>query len=189
MATIGLVYIGLLGLGVLYALLAGVFGFLSDVVSGIDAHLPGDIQVDIPGADATSSQPITGTLAATFITGFGGGGIVAHYLFGWSLVPGLLTAAGTGIVLAAVAFAALDALFKQTQGGSEYRSDELVGREAEIVTPIPAGGLGEVAYLVRGQRDSASARSTDGSAVGRGEPIIIDRVVGGTVYVRRRDPS
>jgi|CXWL01.1.fsa_nt_gi membrane protein implicated in regulation of membrane protease activity len=187
--SIGLIYIALLGLGLLYALLSGVFGFLSDVASGFEAHLPGDITLDVAGADAISSQPITGTLAATFITGFGGGGIVAHYLFHWSLVPGLLTASGSGVVLAGVAFLALDLLFKQTQGGSEYQSDELVGREAEIVTPIPAGGLGEVAYVVRGQRDSASARATDGSAVGRGEPIVIDRVVGGTVYVRRRDLS
>ena len=71
--------------------------------------------------------------------------------------------------------------------GAEYDTGEVVGRDAEVVTPIPAGGTGEVAYLARGQRELSAARTIDGTAVPRGRPVVIERVVGQTLYVRPRE--
>lgn len=186
--SVGLIYICLLGLGVVYALMTGVFGWLSDLIGG-----GGDVHVDIGGhdvaghldsVDASHSHPITGTTAATFVTGFGGGGIVAHYLLGYSTVPGLFVASGSGFVLAFAAYLALDWLFKQTQGGSEYSVAETAGREAEVITAIPAGGMGEIAYLVRGRRENSPARAVDGGEIPKGRLVIIEKTLGNTFYVR-----
>jgi len=65
----------------------------------------------------------------------------------------------------------------------------MVGREAEVITPIPAHGIGEVAVQMKGQRERASARTLDGSAVPRGQVVVIDKVTGSTVYVRPRTGS
>ena len=186
--SVGLIYICLLGLGVVYALMTGVFGWLSDLIGG-----GGDVHVDIGGhdvaghldsVDASHSHPITGTTAATFVTGFGGGGIVAHYLLGYSTVPGLFVASGSGFVLAFAAYLALDWLFKQTQGGSEYSVAETAGREAEVITAIPVGGMGEIAYLVRGRRENSPARAVDGGEIPKGRLVIIEKTLGNTFYVR-----
>ncbi|HLB44631.1 MAG TPA: hypothetical protein VJK49_04530, partial [Candidatus Limnocylindrales bacterium] len=170
----------LLTLGVVYALLSGVLGWFSDL-GGTDVHLDASGHFDVG-----HPHPISGTTIATFITGFGGGGVLAHYLLGWSPLGSLTLATGAGLVLAAAAYLVLELIFSQTQAGSEHVVDEAVGRDAEIITPIPAGGIGEVAYLTHGQREQASARSVDGEPIPRGCPVVIDRVVGQTVYVRRK---
>jgi membrane-bound ClpP family serine protease len=176
--TIGLIYIGVLIVGVVYAFASGFLGWLADLGDG-------DVHVDTSGhLDAGHPHPISGTTVATFITGFGGGGIVGHYLLQWSVVGGLLLAAASGLALAGAAYLVLELIFKQTQAGAEFDLGSLVGREAEVITSIPEGGTGEVAYLVKGQRDRCAARSADGRAVARGRVVVIDRVMGSTLYVR-----
>jgi membrane protein implicated in regulation of membrane protease activity len=180
--TIGIVYVGLLVMGVTYAFVSGAFGWFSDLGVGDGIH------VDASGhLDAGHAHPISGTTIATFITGFGAGGVVAHYLLRWTGLASLGTATLSGLVLALAAYLVLELIFSQTQAGAEHDTGEAVGRDAEVVTPIPAGGTGEVAYLARGQRELASARTSDGTAVPRGRPVVIERVVGQTLYVRPRE--
>jgi hypothetical protein len=178
--TIGVAYIGLLVLGVVYALLSGAMGWLSDLGDG-------DVSVDASGHfDVGHPHPLSGTTIATFVTGFGAGGIVAHYLLRWPFGWGLLVATGSGLLLAGAAYLILDLLFSQTQAGSEHAAEDAVGREAEVITAIPAGGVGEIAYVVRGQRDQAPARTLDGSAVAHGRVVIVEKIVGQTAYVRMK---
>lgn len=174
--TIGLVYLALLGLGVVYALVAGAAGMIGD---------GGDVHVDASGhLDAGHPSPLSPTLIATFITGFGGGGAVAHYMLEWRTVPGLLTATGCGLALAVAAFAIMESIFKQTQAGAEFREDALTGRDAEVITAIPEGGAGEIAVIVKGQREALPARRADGGAVSRGRLVVIEKVAGSTAFVR-----
>jgi hypothetical protein len=178
--TIGLFYVSLLVIGFLYSVLAVFAGWMSDI-GGADLH------VDVPGhADVGHLGPISGTTIATFLTGFGGGGVVAHYWLRWPLLGSLGVAIGAGVVVAAAAFAILDFVFKETQAGSEFSVAETVGRDAEVIGAIPAGGVGEIAYIMRGQREQSAARSADGEAIAKGSPVVIDRVSGPTAYVRRK---
>ena len=179
--NVGVIYACLLALGVVYALAAGALGWMSD----LGGH---DIGIGAGGhLDAGHFHPVSGTTIATFITGFGGGGVVAHYLLRWPLLRGLLVASGSGLALAAAAYLVLEVIFKQTQAGEEHPMSEAVGREAEIITAIPAGGIGEVAYLIRGKREQAPARSAGDGAVPRGRPVVIEKVTGNMVYVRPKD--
>jgi membrane-bound ClpP family serine protease len=176
--TIGLLYIGLLIVGVVYAVIAGALGWLGDLGGG-------DVHVDVSGhLDAGHAHPISGTIIATFITGFGGGGTVAHYLFELPLGGSLPVAAVSGLALAAAAFGVLELIFKQTQAGSEFAVEEMQGREGEVITAIPAGGTGEVSYVVKGQREMGAARSEDGSAIAKGKIVVIQKAIGSTLYVR-----
>lgn len=178
--SIGLLYVGLLLLGVFFAIFSGAMGWLSDLGGG-------DVHVDASGhLDAGHVHPISGTTVATFVTGFGAGGTLGHYLLKWSTVGSLSLATGSGLLLAAAAFFVLELIFSQTQAGSEFGTDSLVGRGAEVITPIPENGAGEVSYEVKGQRELAAARSVDGAAVPRGSLVVIEKVTGSTVHVRRR---
>jgi hypothetical protein len=178
--SIGLFYVALLVVGLAYALVSGALGWLADL-----GH--GDLHGDAGGHDgAGGPHPISGTTVATFITGFGGGGVIGHYGLDWPLLGGLGLALGTGLAVAAAAFGVLELIFKQTQAGSEFAVEQMVGRDAEVITPIPQGGIGEVAYSVKGQREVAAARSTDGLAIARGQLAVIARVSGSTVYVEAK---
>jgi membrane protein implicated in regulation of membrane protease activity len=179
--TIGVLYLVFLVLGVTYALIAGALGWFSDLGGG------GDIHVDASGhLDAGHVHPLSGTVIATFVTGFGGGGVVAHYLLEWKLVGGLLLATVSGIALAAAAFGVLELIFSQTQAGSEFAMDEVAGRSAEVITAIPENGAGEVAYTVRGQREVSAARTVTGQAIPKGRLVVVERVTGNTLFVRAR---
>jgi hypothetical protein len=176
----GIVYVALLLLGVLYAVVASAMGWLGDLGDG-------DIHVDVSGhLDAGHLHPISGPVIATFVTGFGAGGIVAHYVLHWPLLGGIGLATGVALVLAGGAFLIMETIFKHTQGGAEYSVEEVVGREAEVITSIPAGGTGEIAYVVKGQREVGPARSADGFAIGRGQVVLIEKVMGSTFHVRAR---
>ncbi|MBP7148205.1 MAG: hypothetical protein KBD01_11705 [Acidobacteria bacterium] len=178
--SIGLIYIFLLVVGVTYAIISGALGWVADLGDG-------DIHVDAGGhVETDSPHPVSGTTIATFITGFGAGGTIGHYVLAWRRVPSLGLATASGICLAALAYGVLTIIFRQTQAGSEFAADEVVGREAEIITPIVGGGTGEIAFVIKGQREHASARTLDGSDIPRGRLVVIEKVVGPTVYVRAR---
>jgi membrane protein implicated in regulation of membrane protease activity len=179
--NIGAVYVGLLILGVAYAAVAGAMGWLSGLGGDVGVHM------DASGhLDAGHLHPISGTTIATFITGFGAGGTLAHFLFGWSKPAGLACATGSGLALAAAAYFVLELVFTHTQAGSEFAVSDMAGRDAEITVAIPSGGVGEIAFQVKGQRELAAARTIDGSALTKGQAVVIDRVGGPTVYVRAK---
>lgn len=179
--TIGLLYIALLVVGLAYAVFSVSAGFFSDLFAG-------DVEVGSDGGlDGGHLHPVSGTTIATFVTGFGAGGVVAIYYLQWSLLRSLGTAVGGGLVLAALAYLVLELIFRQTQAGSEFAMQDVVGREAEVITPIPEGGLGEVAYVVRGQREQGAARTVDGRPAAKGSVVVVDKVMGSTLYVHTRN--
>jgi hypothetical protein len=179
--SIGLIYVGLLVVGMVYAAITGMLGWLGDLGDG-------DVHVDASGhLDAGHPHPISGTTIATFITGFGGGGTIAHYVLELGRLGSIGIATVSGLLLAGAAFGVLDLIFKHTQAGAEYEGHEVIGRDAEVITGIPEGGTGEVAYTVRGQREQASARSVAGTAIPRGRLVVIEKMSGSTAWVRPKD--
>lgn len=181
--SIEALYLICLVVGVAYALLATVLGWLF-------GHGDGDVHVDAAGhLDAGHLSPVSGTVIATFVTGFGAGGTIAHHALGWTLVPGMLAAVATGLALAAAVFAVMEAIFSRTQAGSEYATDTLEGLKAEVITSIGAGRTGEITFVVKGQRERASARASDGAAIAKGTAVVIESMTGSTALVRRADDA
>jgi membrane protein implicated in regulation of membrane protease activity len=177
--TIGFFYTLCLGVGLGYAVLSAALGWLFD--SG------GDVHVDAAGhLDAGHISPISGTTIATFVTGFGAGGTLAHHVLDWAVIPGMLLATASGLVLAGAAFAVLEFIFSRTQAGSEYSTDDVVGCDAEVITSIRENGIGEIAYVVKGQRERLSARTGDGTAIAKGSAVVVESLAGSTAYVRRK---
>ena len=59
----------------------------------------------------------------------------------------------------------------------------LAGQVASIISPIPAGGVGEIAYVQGGSRYSAPARAEGDLPIAAGQSVRISRVVGTQFYV------
>jgi membrane protein implicated in regulation of membrane protease activity len=76
-------------------------------------------------------------------------------------------------------------LLAGSRGTSAIRLNALRGARAEVITPIPPGGVGEVAALVDGQRYNSPAREIDGHEVPRGAHVVVQEMVGTTLVVKR----
>jgi membrane protein implicated in regulation of membrane protease activity len=181
-----LVYAICFGVGLLFTLVSGLFGG----VFGGHAHLghggtDGHAESGFGSNDMPGFSPLSPTTLATFLTAFGGIGLVLDKIQAtaspWLSAP--LAALGAFVIAAAVFFM-FSAFFRKTQSSSEARVANLVGQPASVITPVPAVGLGEIAYIQGGSRYTAPARALDGKAIPTGTAVVITRIVGAEFYVQ-----
>lgn len=178
--SVGVIYFLCFVLGLGYAIVVGLSGHLFGGDAG-DTHM--DVGTDLP------ITPLSPTIIATFLAGFGGGGMVANSYLQLSLGRGVAVAVLTGLLLSGGTFLVLDLLFRSTQAGSEYSLNDMAGKVVQVITPIPENGTGEVAVIAKGTRICTPARSVDGKAVGRDAAVSIVRVVGNICYVQPVEAS
>lgn len=182
-ASVNLIYLVLLILGLVYTvflLLTGHIGGDTDLdLGGHDLHVEGGADVD--GTHGIS--PISPLTLATFVSAFGAIGLVSTGLFDASDRISLVWAALGGLLFSVMVYFAFTYLFIKPQGSSEVRVAELAGHSAQVITPIPADGLGEVALVSQGGRVTFSARSQQGVAIDRGMVVRVIQVSGGVAFV------
>ena len=174
-----------------------LFGLLFTVCSVFLGHHfggGGDAHVDLgtgghaeAGFDHTGMpgvSPFSPTTICSFLTAFGGFGIIFSSIpltrsvwisAPFSVLGGLLIAAGVLWLFAA--------MFRKTQGSSEGHISKLVGTLATVISPIPASGVGEIAYVQCGSRYTAPAREEKGLAVATGQSVKITRVAESQFFV------
>jgi membrane protein implicated in regulation of membrane protease activity len=193
-------YIALAVLGCAYVLVAAFLGHGTDGDGGghVDhaAHSEGAYGVDLSGHGAAkASDAVGGTFhfpffsplaLATLGAAIGAWGLIAQFGFGMAGDRSLLVAVPAALATAYLVSWAGWRVVSGSRGTSAIRLGALEGSPAEVTTPIPAGGVGEVAALVDGQRFSAPARDEDGGAVARGTAVTVVRMVGNTLLVRSR---
>ena len=158
-------------------------GHVADTRYGIDGHGHGSASAS-GTAPATFHFPFFSPLAlATLFAAVGAYGLIALHGFG----------AGEGMSMAVAVPAAFATAYAVTyvgwrvvsgaRGTSMIRLEQLVGVTAEVTTPIPVGGLGEVVAVVQGQRFAEAAREAEGRELARGSRVTVKAVVGGTLVV------
>ena len=192
---LNLLYIALLAFGVLYAVIILIGGGLGHL------HLPGlhfdvggshvgPIHADLsagagpPETNIPSLSPVT---VASFVTAFGAFGLIATTLFSTSARASLLWATAGGLVIAIIAHFAFGYFLIAPQGSSEVRMKDIVGAVAEVITPIPADSVGEVAFVAQGGRVTYTAKSAGAVPIARGTTVVIEKVVGGVAVVRLQE--
>jgi membrane protein implicated in regulation of membrane protease activity len=205
--TLNCIYFFLFALGVGYAIVAAVMGGLSHIdLPGVDIDIPGidlhpgepDIHLEVPFVHDISHDvdhpevglsPLSPITIATFITTFGGVGMMMNSLIAFSPLLGLLVATVSGFVVSGAVFLLYARVVTTVQGSSEVQMGELVGMTAEVIAPIPEGNVGEVALVARGARVRSAARSADGQAIRRGTMVEIVEEAGNVVIVRSKAHS
>ena len=169
-------------------------GLVFTVISAFTSHMFGGHDVDVgTGGHAEAGYDSSGvpgisffspTVLACFITSFGACGIILSRIEAtssvWISAP-ISAVAGGGMAL--LAFLLFNWMFNKTQSSSESRVGSLAGLTASIITPIPEGGVGEIAYIQSGARYTAPARAENGEAVPAGKPVRITRISGTQYYV------
>lgn len=201
MLTVAYIALAVLGCG--YVLISAFLGHASD--SGGDGHdtsaasSHSDYGVDGTGHGATHTSsaggaafhfPFFSPLAlATLCAALGAWGLIAQFGFRLQGDESLLVAIPAALVTAYVVTWASWRMVSGSRGTSAIRLAALAGSPAEVITPIPAGGVGEVAALVDGQRYTAPAREADGGALARGAAVTVVRMVGNTLLVTPHRPA
>jgi hypothetical protein len=201
-STLNCVYFILLMLGVLWTAVVMIGGAVSSVdVPDVDidvpaVDVPGD--VDIPSIDfsvdsapsfdqgsvgVSALSPIT---IASFITSFGGLGLVGTQLFLMPDTISLVFATAGAALIAAGMFLFYSRVLVAGEGSSAVRLADVSGTSAEVIIPIPENGLGQVAFVARGRRATRNARSADGQPIPRGTIVTVQTVTGTMVIVSRQ---
>jgi len=192
-----LAYIALAVIGCGYVLFASFMGHATD--AGGDAHghdagdagghygLDGSGHGLVKASDAAGVAfhfPFFSPLAlSTLGASVGAYGLISQFALGVEGEKSLLIAVPAALATAYVVTYASWRLVHSSRGTSAIRLQDLAGAQAEVITPIPAGGLGEVAAMVGSQRFTAPAREAEGREVARGAAVKVLRMVGTTLVV------
>jgi membrane protein implicated in regulation of membrane protease activity len=129
--------------------------------------------------------PFFSPLAISALFAFiGAYGLIARHAFGLPDMRSLALAVPLALATAYGVTYVAWTLLKGSRGTSTIRLQSLRGARAEVITPIPAGGIGEVAALVDGERYNSPAREADGREVPRGAQVVVQEMVGTTLVVK-----
>lgn len=188
---LNVIYAAALFIGVLYSGFLLFFQGIGDVLGDLDFDMDVDVDIDVDmdagfdlDTDAAHEAAGVSTLAiASFVSAFGAFGLISVTLFGAGTVASFIAAMFGGVVIGIAAQVFFLYILSPTIS-SEIRQAALVGHVAEITTPIPVNGVGQIAFVAQGSRVTYSARATgEAAVVERGTPVRIERIVGGTAYV------
>ena len=189
-----LVYVAFAVLGAAYVLVSMFLGHAhGDVAAEGDA---GGDAAEVAYGEGGHGSASAGGHATTFVFPFfsplalatlfgsvGAYGLIALRGLGLSDTTSLLAAVPAGLATAYLVTYVSWRVVRSASGSSQVRPSQLVGARAEVLTPIPEGGIGEVAAMVDGQRFNAPAREVAGRAVARGQLVRVAEMVGGTLMV------
>jgi membrane protein implicated in regulation of membrane protease activity len=172
--------------GLLFAIASALLGHLFG--GGHDAHVDvgtgGHAEAGFQDTGMPGLSPFSPTTISAFITAFGGLGLVFSRIEAtkspWISAPLAIIGA---LIIAAAVISLFSTLFHKVDSSSESRVATLVGMTGTVITPIPANGVGEIAYVQAGTRYSAPARNERGVPIAGGQSVKIVRVVGTQFYV------
>ena len=185
------IYFAFVAVGVFYALIVLIAGGLSDLDIPVIGDLLPDFGGDGPSFDhgEVGVTGISSAAIATFITAFGAFGIVSTQLFNVSGPVSIIWAIIGGILCGGIAQLVFGYILVKPQGSTEVTAKDIIGVAAEVITPIPADSVGEIAFVAQGGRITSSARSATGQAIPRGTIVIIESMVGNVALVRPKQAN
>jgi membrane protein implicated in regulation of membrane protease activity len=173
------------GFGLVFVVISALFGHH---FGGHDAHVDigtgGHAEAGFDDSGLPGLSPFSPTSIASFITSFGGLGLILSHFEAtkspWLSAP--IAMLGACIIALAV-ITLFGLIFRKTQSSSESRVGSLIGQTGTIITAIPANGVGEIAYVHRGSRYTAPVRNEFGEQIPSGQNVAIVRIVGTQFFV------
>ena len=133
---------------------------------------------------ASQISPFNFVTMTAFLAWFGGTGyLLTRYWSVW-FAMGLGIAVLSGLAGAAIVFLFLSKVLISQEENLDPADYEMVGVLGRISVPIRAAGTGEIIYSQAGTRRTCGARAEDGSAIAKGNEVVVTRYEKGIAYVR-----
>lgn len=167
---------GILAAGAVYIVAQLFLGGLAE--AGFDTDVSAD-------ADSGESEAlgISLNVIAAFCVGVGAMGLVAS-LNDWSVIITILSSLLFGVLLGRLFQVGFGYVLRQQHSGL-IAGDTLVGNIARVTVDTPAGKLGE-AMLEEPERMKYPIKHMDDAPLSKGETVVVIKVEGGRLYVRRK---
>jgi membrane protein implicated in regulation of membrane protease activity len=124
------------------------------------------------------------TLTA-FLAWFGGTGFLITRFSSIWFALGLMIAMGAGLFGAAIVFLFMSRVLISSEENMDSADYEMVGVLGRVSMPIRENGTGEMIYSQAGTRRTCGVRSENGSAIEKGEEVVVARYEKGIAYVDR----
>ena len=125
-------------------------------------------------------NPIT---AVSFLTVFGGMGIMGINYFKWISVIVFLVALGSGIIVSTLLYNFVAKPIYRSENTSNVSRVELIGTAAEVTSEIIANGFGTIKYTVNSIKYTGPARHIENKSVKQGERVFICKIEDNTFYI------
>jgi membrane protein implicated in regulation of membrane protease activity len=178
-----LVYLFCLALGFVFILVSAAMGHLF----GAHGHVTGSGGHAEAGADSSDAPGVSmfsPIVMAAFVTAFGAFGLIfSQFDFAKSPLVSAPLSIVCAMVVAYCLVTVLGKIMRAADSSSESRVASLTGMAATVVSPLPEGGVGEIAYVQGGTRYTAPAREQNGKPIAAGSAVTITRVVGTQFYI------
>ncbi len=160
----------------------------ADLGDGVGADL--DTGAYTNGTDAAdnadSPSPFNPLVMASAITTFGAIGLISMKGFGLGDLASTIVALGFAGAIGAALFFGIVKFMYGSQSNSVFSLNDLIGTQADVITPLPEKGLGEIAYVANGTRYTLAARSLEGKQIKRGAAVIIREIAGSVAVVQQK---
>lgn len=159
------------------ALLFGlVYALYQILAKGVDGALD-TLIIPLPGREVAISM----LAVSWFVSAFGGTGVATLVGLQSRPLQSVVAALIGGLLLGIIAQGMFLISMWQTETIQSSQAD-LLGKEAEVTTPIPSGKAGQILILDIRVQHAARAISRE-MTLGRGQKVRIMRIVGGVAYV------
>lgn len=106
--------------------------------------------------------------------------------FGLDGLMSTIVALGFAGAIGAAIFFGIVRFMYGSQSNSLFSLNDLLDTEAEVITPVPECGLGEIAYIINGMRYTMAARSMEGKAIRRGAAVVIREISANAAVVQQK---
>ncbi len=184
-----LVYLFCLVIGFVFVLGSAVLGHMG----GDHGHVGGSGGHAEAGADTSDAPGVSlfsPIVMAAFVAAFGAFGLIFSQFSATKppIISATLSIVGA-VVVAGSLVGLLRKLVRASDSSSESQVATLIGHVAMVSSTIPAGGVGEIAYVQAGTRYTAPAREENAGAVSNGTEVKITRIVGAQFYVAPKTNS
>lgn len=166
--------------GLLYVVVSFIFGEASYFVNSSFTDL--NLDIDIPDVMVSPLRP---TVIATFVTSFGGIGLMCQTL--------RMEIFLTVVVSLIVAFSLSFLLYRfiiipliKAQNTSSPKKKQLIGYKATLNLGIHGDSFGEIIYVINGNSFNSPAKSVNNEDISRGAEVIIIDIKDGVFFVQNK---
>lgn len=135
-------------------------------------------------AEQSGVSPFNFVTLTAFLAWFGGTGYLLTRYSGLWVGFGLLASITSGLVGGGIVFLFLSRVLISEDENMDPADYEMVGVLGRVSSPIREGGTGEIVYTQMGTRRVCGGRSDDGSAIAKGNEVVVTRYEKGIAYVR-----
>jgi hypothetical protein len=166
----------LFGIGVLYSVITFLLGQLLDFMDV-------DIDFDDDGLFDVQVSPFKPMMIATFLTTFGGLGLIFQNKGQWHSIFIILVALAGALTLCAIIYFFVMVPLYKAQNTSAVAQSRVVGYRGRVTISIREGKFGKITYTINGNTYSAPAKSFSGKDFGVGEEVLIIDIQKNVYYV------